>query len=327
MKKVYQELQKVYKKANKESKLRIAKEWGCTTTAEFEAMLAKKLGTSVKGEAKKTAPKKTSKKKDIDTGSKVGDTIKVATPVAEAPKAESPFVEAEPINDIVIAFDTTGSMSRYIGAVKKHVNTLIPDLFAKMPNLRMKIVAFGDYCDMDTATHFGDAYQQSAFTNDTNALISFVQKARSTGGGDYEEFYELVIKKITEETPWREGSKRSVLLLADAVPHEVGYTYDNKVVNAQLNWREEAKKAAALGIEFDTMSMTGEKWYEELSRITNGIYAKFQSSEKTQEVLRASTLSRGGTMAKASYMASMDSAVKSGDEELTGLYKSFSSKL
>lgn len=40
----------------------------------------------------------------------------------------------------------------------------------------------------------------------------------NTYGGDSDEFYELVIKKIVEETNWREGSIKAVLLIADASP-------------------------------------------------------------------------------------------------------------
>lgn len=61
--------------------------------------------------------------------------------------------------DMVIAFDTTGSMAQYIGAVRKEVSELIPQLFKDNDDLRLGIVAFGDYCDMDNAQTFGDAYQ------------------------------------------------------------------------------------------------------------------------------------------------------------------------
>ena len=43
--------------------------------------------------------------------------------------------------DMVIAFDTTGSMSCYIESVKKHVVELIPKLFESNPNLRLGVVA------------------------------------------------------------------------------------------------------------------------------------------------------------------------------------------
>lgn len=121
--------------------------------------------------------------------------------------------------DMVIAFDTTGSMNAYIEAVKLQVKELIPKLFKQNPDLRIGIVAFGDYCDMPSKDRFGKAYQVCELTDNENRLIEFITKAQSTSGGDSDEFYELVIKKIVEETNWREGSTKAVLLIADAEPH------------------------------------------------------------------------------------------------------------
>lgn len=53
-------------------------------------------------------------------------------------KKETPKVEKEKVDgmlDMVIAFDTTGSMLSYIKAVRKHVIELIPKLFAANPKL------------------------------------------------------------------------------------------------------------------------------------------------------------------------------------------------
>ena len=147
--------------------------------------------------------------------------------------------------DMVIAFDTTGSMSAYINAVKTHVKELVPKLFSSNPDLRIGIVAFGDYCDMKSKSIFGSAYQVLDLTNDENKIIKFINEAQRTSGGDGDEFYELVIKKITEETAWREDSTKAVLLIADAAPHKVGYSYKGIVSNAQIDWREEAKKSMA----------------------------------------------------------------------------------
>lgn len=79
----------------------------------------------------------------------------------------------------------------------------------------------------------------------------------------------MVIKKITEETSWREGSVKSVLLIADATPHKVGYSYGNRVRNNKIDWRAEAKKAAEKGIKFDTLSIGDSQWFTELSEMTN----------------------------------------------------------
>lgn len=44
--------------------------------------------------------------------------------------------------DMVIAFDTTGSMNAYIKAVKLQVKELIPKLFKQNPDLRIGAVCF-----------------------------------------------------------------------------------------------------------------------------------------------------------------------------------------
>ena len=55
--------------------------------------------------------------------------------------------------DMVIAFDTTGSMAAYI------------------EDLRLGIVAFGDYCDMANRETFGDAYQCIPLTGNETAIL------------------------------------------------------------------------------------------------------------------------------------------------------------
>ena len=166
-----------------------------------------------------------------------------------------PFEKVAPkqigVLDMVIAFDTTGSMAAYIDAVRQEVSDLIPRLFKDNENLRLGVVAFGDYCDMLNAQEFGDAYQCLMPTNSENEIIKFVRESKDTHGGDGDEFYELVIKKIVEETPWREGSTRAILLISDADPHPVGYTYENYVVNNQIDWRKEAQRAAEMKIKID----------------------------------------------------------------------------
>ena len=227
--------------------------------------------------------------------------------------------------DMVIAFDTTGSMRSYIDAVKEHVKELIPKLFKQNPDLRIGIVAFGDYCDMPSKDRFGKAYQVCELTDNENRLIEFITKAQNTSGGDGDEFYELVIKKIVEETNWREGSTKAVLLIADAEPHRVGYSYSDRVVNNQIDWKEEAKKAAEKGIKFDTLTINKTGWYKELSKITNGVSAPFSTSSKTSQLVEAAALARGGEATKAIYYATMDSFKD--DSEMSAVYAAYSKEV
>ena len=227
--------------------------------------------------------------------------------------------------DMVIAFDTTGSMASYIDAVKEQVKELIPKLFKQNPDLRIGIVAFGDYCDMPSKDRFDKAYQVCELTDNENRLIEFITKAQNTSGGDSDEFYELVIKKIVEEANWREGSTKAVLLIADAEPHRVGYSYNDRVVNNQIDWREEAKKAAEKGIKFDTLTINKTGWYKELSSTTNGVSAPFSTSSKTSQLVEAAALARGGEATKKMYYATMSSFKD--DSEMSAVYAAYSKEV
>lgn len=222
--------------------------------------------------------------------------------------------------DMVIAFDTTGSMAAYIDAVRKEVSELVPRLFKDNENLRLGIVAFGDYCDMVNAKEFGDAYQCLMPTDNENDIIKFIRESHDTSGGDGDEFYELVIKKIVDETPWREDATKAILLISDANPHPLGYTYNDFVVGNQIDWRKEAEKAARKKIKIDTVTITNEPWYKELSKMTNGISVPFESGNKTAHLVEAATLSRGSMASRLKFDKMAETCI---DEEMSAVYRSY----
>jgi hypothetical protein len=222
--------------------------------------------------------------------------------------------------DMVIAFDTTGSMAAYIGAVRQEVADLIPRLFKDNPDLRLGIVAFGDYCDMPNAQEFGKAYQCIMPTDNENELVRFIKESQDTSGGDGDEFYELVIKKIVEETPWRDNATKAILLISDANPHPLGYTYEDYVVGNRIDWRKEAEKAARKKIKIDTVTITDEPWYKELSKMTNGISVPFESGYKTARLVEAATMSRGSMASRMKFDMMAESCA---DEEMAAVYRSY----
>ena len=241
-------------------------------------------------------------------------------------KKKTPPKASKELTDMVIAFDTTGSMSSYIDAVKKHVRELIPKLFKENPNLLISIVAFGDYCDMKGRGVFGDAYQVIDLTNDENKLINFVKNAKDTTGGDGDEFYELVIRKINTETSWRKGSNRNVLLIGDCSPHGVNYQYEN-YVESKIDWKSEADKASKLGIVYDTLSILGAKFYVELAKLTNGVCLPFSNSNKMSDVVYATSMARGGETTKSAFMSTMKSKSIVEDVEMSAVYSTYSKEI
>lgn len=266
------------------------------------------------------------KKKEVTTVYEkiVKTTLEVEDAEKEEKKKKDALGKVAPkaigVLDMVIAFDTTGSMAAYIDAVRREVSELIPRLFKDNDNLRLGIVAFGDYCDMNSATDFGDAYQCLMPTDNENDIIKFIRESRDTSGGDGDEFYELVIKKIVEETPWRKDATKAILLISDANPHPLGYTYKDHVVGNQIDWRKEAEKAAFMKIKIDTVTITDEPWYKELSKMTNGISVPFESGYKTARLVEAATMSRGSM---ASRMKFDKMARSCADEEMSAVFNSY----
>lgn len=297
---VFEVILEAFKKANKQVRAKMAEKYGFSSADQLEKYLtdpASNPNPPMPSPSTRVTKKKT--------------------------KVNIKVEEVEVPTDMVIAFDTTGSMRVYIAEVRKHVQKTINELFETVPNLRLKIVAFGDYCDMVSSSEFGKAYQQIELTNNKAALIQFVQDAKDTGGGDQEEFYELVLHRIINETSWRKEANKAILLIADHDPHEEGYSLSPFVKNAQYDWRKEAASAASKGIKVDTLRIIpGTSWYAELSKITNGSCMDFRSSGKTSELVMGATYlssrSKEGILkAKAMYK----SAITDGDNELVGVYK------
>jgi hypothetical protein len=232
----------------------------------------------------------------------------------------------ENITDMVIAFDTTGSMSSYVKAVKNHVTELIPQLFSDNPGLNLSIVAFGDYCDMRGVNDFGKAYQVIDLTDDIDALTTFITNSQNTHGGDSDEFYELVIQKINNETTWRPGTSKSVLFIGDANPHKVGYKHRNIPQGNMIDWKVEAERANALGIVYDTLTISRRTtFYSELSQTTGGICLPFNNSSRTNDLVRGSAAARGGTRSAAAFNSLSMAAEASGDTEMTKVYSMYKS--
>lgn len=301
-----------YKRSNKDRKKVLLERMGYKTQEEyFDAIGATK---------KKKTPTKVAAKVKA-TKVKVTKVTKKAGPT----KASDLTEETKP-TDYVIAFDTTGSMSGYINSVKEHVVQLVEDLFSKTEDLRIKIVAFGDYCDMQSKTEFGKAYQSLELTNNKAQIINFIKTAKNTSGGDGDEFYELVIRKINNETDWRPKAAKAVLLIGDAPYHPVGYKYrDGKIdIVNDIDWKQEAEIAKQKGIQYDTLMITSVNWYETLSKTTGGVALPFKNAAKISQVIEGTVSAR----ANKSYYRSVEAtAMASGDTELIGAFKAISSTL
>ena len=70
-------------------------------------------------------------------------------------------------------------------------------------------------------------------------------------------------------------------------------------------------------IKIDTVTITEEPWYKELSKMTNGMSVPFESGEKTARLVEAATWSRGSMKAREKFDKMDEECV---DEEMKKVY-------
>jgi hypothetical protein len=307
----YLQILERFRKANSKYKLSMAKKQGFNTAEEYADFLASKTGKRVKIRKPKIEPLKTtdtSMVKNMESVDEFGVTMIGGT---------NSTVKQD--LDLIIAFDSTGSMSHYIQAVRNHVSSLVDSMLQENPYVNIGIVVFGDYCDMQNATTFGRAYQVLSPTRDARQLENFIRTSKNTFGGDVDEFYELVLEKILTETPWRDSANKAVLLIGDAGPHikEHRYKFNYPV---SPDWREVCEGMAKAGIIVDTLDIKNVSFYREVAKITGGVCIPFNNSAKTVELLEATSLARGGVVTEAAFMAKSMTVENSSDEDMKKVY-------
>ena len=88
--------------------------------------------------------------------------------------------------DVVVSFDTTGSMYPCLTQVRREVENFIGGMFKEFKELRIGIIAHGDYCDKDNP--YTIIYKE--LSRDAVELSKFVRNVYRTYGGDADECYE-----------------------------------------------------------------------------------------------------------------------------------------
>jgi Mg-chelatase subunit ChlD len=127
----------------------------------------------------------------------------------DEPLTVTPQGQRKPL-DLILAFDTTGSMRPWIQNVREKIDYLSEGLF-KLMDIRISLIGVGDHCD--------DQFMLQAhpFTRELSDMKRSIHDIRSTSGGDYPEAFECLFKHLNE-TP--KGDRPTVLvLITDSVPH------------------------------------------------------------------------------------------------------------
>lgn len=100
--------------------------------------------------------------------------------------------------DIVIAFDTTGSMQPYINAMVKNIQNLITNLSGLTPSLRLGLVSFKDFGDRSGTSSDKPYIVNVPLTATTSQVATALGTLKAVGGGDTPESLSTTIKAVID---------------------------------------------------------------------------------------------------------------------------------
>ncbi len=172
--------------------------------------------------------------------------------------------------EILFSFDTTGSMYPCLSQVRRVLKQSIERLFKDIPNLRISVLAHGDYCDKNRTYVTTFLNLSNNMTNITN----FVMNIGPTGGGDSPECYEKVLRQARTEISWTPGSKKLIVIIGDDIPHPPHYNMNTE----KIDWRKELDLLKEMGIQvYGVHAMPGirrhsKPFYMEIANKTGGFY-------------------------------------------------------
>jgi len=114
--------------------------------------------------------------------------------------------------DIVIAFDSTGSMSGEINEVKDQIHRIGTTMIALVPKARFSLCTYRDQ---------GDSYVTKGIplTNDLRQIEYFLEGIQAGGGGDHPEAVQEGMKWSLDNNKFRPSARKVILVFGDAPPH------------------------------------------------------------------------------------------------------------
>lgn len=116
--------------------------------------------------------------------------------------------------DLMLVVDTTGSMGDEINYLQSELRSIISAITAKHRNLDIRI-GFVFYRDL------GDEYvtRTVVFDRDVGRVQGALARQNANGGGDYPEAMDQALIRAVGQD-WRPDAVKSLLLVADAPPHD-----------------------------------------------------------------------------------------------------------
>lgn len=151
---------------------------------------------------------------------------------------------AQPVTrfDLAIVLDTTGSMGDEIEFLKNELQAIVAYLRREHAglDLRLALVAYRDEGDIFVTRTYG-------FSGSVEEMQRRLGQQRGDGGGDYPEAMDQALGRAMT-LDWRPNSVRSLMLVADAPPHEENVAKTWLIAEAARARRIQITPVAASGV-------------------------------------------------------------------------------
>jgi hypothetical protein len=184
--------------------------------------------------------------------------------------------------DVLISFDTTGSMYPCLTQVRRNCEKLVKRLFKDIPGIRIGIIAHGDYCDARSTY----VTKMLDISDNQGKIVDFVKHVEPTDGGDFAECYELVLHEA-RSAAWSGGKTKVLVLIGDAYPHEPNERQNTK----SLDWRNELELLLEAGIHVYAVQALGRSFctpfWQEVAAKTGGFHLQLNQFSYVRDMIMA----------------------------------------
>ena len=116
--------------------------------------------------------------------------------------------------DIVICFDSTGSMGGEISTVKKKIQRIGTALLQMIPKTRISICTYRDRSQFEEYVVKG-----IPLTSNLSEVVGFLDGIEAGGGGDTPEAVLAGMKWAIDNNSFRRRARKVILVFGDAPPH------------------------------------------------------------------------------------------------------------
>lgn len=190
--------------------------------------------------------------------------------------------------DLMISYDTTGSMYPVLTQTKTYIEKTVKNLFGNIPDIRIGIIAHGDYCDA------GNPYTIRILdlTTDQNSICNFVKTTERTFGGDADECYELVLNQARTQINWGSGREKILMVIGDAQPHGVNYPQNKN----KIDWKNEVGLLNEAGVRIFAVQaksfLGNSNFYKTMASKTDGVYLSLDQFADITNLISAACYSQ-----------------------------------